>query len=86
MDKIELTIQQIMSNVFDVPLEQITVDSSQDDISAWDSLKHLNLVVSLEEEFDIVFPIEEIGNLLSFKLIEVIVKELLQDKSKFNKE
>ena len=86
MDKIELTIQQIMSNVFDVPLEQITVDSSQDDISAWDSLKHLNLVVSLEEEFDIVFPIEELGNLLSFKLIEVIVKELLQDKSKFNKE
>ncbi len=82
MDKIELAIQQIMSNVFDVPLEQITVDSSQDDISAWDSLKHLNLVVSLEEEFDIVFPIEEIGNLLSFKLIEVIVKELLQNEGK----
>lgn len=82
MDKIELAIQQIMSNVFDIPLEQITVDSSQDDISAWDSLKHLNLVVSLEEEFDIVFPIEEIGNLLSFKLIEVIVKELLQNEGK----
>jgi len=82
MDKIELGIQQIMSHVFTVPLEQITVECTQNQIDAWDSLKHLNLVVALEEEFDITFPVEEIGNLISFKLIKVIIKEQLQNEAK----
>lgn len=80
MDKIELAIQQIMADVFEKSSEQITTDSTQDNIDSWDSIKHLNLVVALEEEFEIVLPIEEIGNLISFKLIEVIVKEQLQNK------
>jgi acyl carrier protein len=82
MDKIELAIQQIMANVFTVPLEQITVESTQNQIDAWDSLKHLNLVVALEEEFDITFPVEEIGSLISFKLIKVIINEQLQKDGK----
>jgi len=80
MDKTELAIQQIMADVFEIPLEQITVESTQDNIDAWDSLKHLNLVVALEEEFEIYFPVEEIGNLISFRLIAVIVKEQLENK------
>lgn len=80
MDKIELAIQQIMADVFEITLEQITIESTQDNIDAWDSLKHLNLVVALEEEFGIYFPVEEIGNLISFKLIAVIVKEQLENK------
>jgi len=80
MDKIELAIQQIMADVFEIPLDQITIESTQDNIDAWDSLKHLNLVVALEEEFEIYFPVEEIGNLISFKLIVVIVKEQLENK------
>lgn len=80
MDKIELAIQQIMADVFEVPLDNVTVETTQDNIDAWDSLKHLNLVVAIEEEFEIYFPVEEIGNLISFKLIAVIVKEQLEDK------
>jgi len=82
MDKIELAIQQIMADVFEKSSTQITEDSTQDNIDSWDSIKHLNLVVALEEEFGIVLPIEEIGNLISFKLIDVIVKEQLQNKEK----
>jgi len=80
MDKIELAIQQIMADVFEKSSDQITIDSTQDNIDSWDSIKHLNLVVALEEEFEIDLPIEEIGNLISFKLIDVIVKEQLQNK------
>ena len=80
MDKIELSIQQIMADVFEKFEEQISIDSTQDDIDSWDSIKHLNLIVALEEEFGIELPIEEIGNLISFKLISLIVKEQLQNK------
>lgn len=82
MDKIELAIRRVLADVFEMPLEDIDKNSTQDNIAAWDSLKHLSLVVSLEEEFNIVFPIEEIGNLISFSLIEVVVKEQLQNEQK----
>ena len=62
----------------EVDKELIDIESSQDDIDNWDSLNHLDLIVSLEEEFDIVFPIEDIGNLVSCKLIKMIIEEQLQ--------
>lgn len=74
-------ILQVMSDVFDEPLENINEDASQDNIEGWDSLKHLDLVVALEEEFEITIPVEEVGNLVSFKLIVLVVKELLATKN-----
>ncbi len=82
MDNIELKIQGLMATIFERNVEEITVDSNQDNVDKWDSLKHLDLVISIEEEFDIVFPIEEIGNLVSFKLISVVLKEQLQKEGK----
>lgn len=81
MDNMKQRILQVMSDVFDEPLENINEDASQDNIEGWDSLKHLDLVVALEEEFEITIPVEEVGNLVSFKLIVLVVKELLATKN-----
>jgi acyl carrier protein len=81
MDKIELSIQRVMAVIFETPVAEITIESNQDNIGNWDSLKHLDLVVALEEEFEILFPAEEIGNLTSVRLISVIVKEQLLIKN-----
>jgi len=78
MDNIELAIQEIMAVVFEMSKESITSESSQDSIRNWDSLKHLDLIISLEEEFNIIFPVEEIGHLVSFKLIKIIIEEQLE--------
>jgi acyl carrier protein len=40
---------------------EINEDSSADSIEQWDSLRHLNLVLALEEEFGISIPDEEVG-------------------------
>lgn len=68
-------IIKVMSAVFEVPVENITDSSSIDSIESWDSVKHLNLILALEEEFDISIPDEEVGNLMNYKLIEMIVNE-----------
>ncbi|PIY04720.1 MAG: hypothetical protein COZ21_05885 [Bacteroidetes bacterium CG_4_10_14_3_um_filter_31_20] len=68
-------IIKVMSAVFEVPIEDITETSSVDSIDSWDSLKHLNLILALEEEFNISIPNEEVGNLMNYKLIELIVNE-----------
>jgi acyl carrier protein len=71
-------IKQVMSVVFEVPLELILEDSSNDNIENWDSLRHLNLILALEEEFDVSIPDEDVGNLINYKLIELIINELLK--------
>ena len=68
-------IKKVMSSVFEIPFEEITEASSLDNIESWDSLKHLNLILALEEEFEITIPDEEVGNLINFKLIELIIDE-----------
>ena len=64
-----------MAAVFEVPGEAIHAESSPETIESWDSLKHMNLVVALEEEFSIVFEDDEIIQMLNFALITLIVKD-----------
>ena len=68
-------ILKVMSLVFEVPIEMLNEESSSDTIGSWDSLKHLNLILALEEEFDIVIPDEEVGNLMNYKLIQIVIDE-----------
>lgn len=71
-------IKQVMSAVFEITAESITDDASSDNIENWDSLRHLNLILALEEEFGVSIPDEEVGNLLNYKLIELVINDLLK--------
>jgi len=73
----ENRIKNIMSAVFEIPYTEISEESTMDTIESWDSLKHMNLVIALEDEFQITIPDEEVGNLISYKLINLILKEIL---------
>lgn len=77
MENIEERIKEVMSSVFNVDVNTLNEDSSQDTVEQWDSMKHLDLVVALEEEFGITIPIEEVGNLVNFKYIKLIIEEQL---------
>ena len=69
-------IKHVMSSVFEIPVESITDDASSDNIENWDSLRHLNLILALEEVFGVSIPDEEVGNLVNYKLIELVINEL----------
>ena len=76
MNKImEERIKGVMSSVFNVPKGEIQSDASPDTINSWDSLRHMDLIIGLEEEFDIEFDDENIGNLLNYDLIKIHIKE-----------
>lgn len=70
-------IKQVMSAVFEIPVESIADDASSDNIENWDSLRHLNLILALEEEFGVSIPDDEVGNLVNYKLIEITINELI---------
>ena len=76
-NSIEERIKNVMASVFDVAIDKIRNDSSPDTIHSWDSLKHMNLIIGLEEEFDIELDDSIIGNLLNFDLIKIYIEEAL---------
>ncbi len=76
MENLHERILKVMSLVFEVPLETLNENSSSDTIGSWDSLKHLNLILALEEEFNVEIPDEEVGNLMNYKLIKLVIEEL----------
>jgi acyl carrier protein len=70
-------VRRILADVFQLPLESILPESSPDTVEVWDSLRHLDLVLALEQEFTIQFTPEEIEQLLSVDLIGALVEEKL---------
>jgi acyl carrier protein len=70
-------LQQIVADIFQVPVEQVGPQSSPDNIETWDSLQHLNLVLALEQEFGVEFTPEEIEQLLSVELVACLLEEKL---------
>ena len=70
-------IKEVLSAVIDVPIEQISDNASMDDIESWDSLAQMNLVIALEDEFQLVIPDEEVGTLISIQLILSLINEIV---------
>lgn len=67
-------IKNVMAAVFGISPEQISDDASPHDIKGWDSIKHMNLVLALEEEFGIQFEDAEIPSLVNFRIIAATVE------------
>ena len=66
-----------MSAVFEISTGEINDESSPDTIESWDSLKHMNMVVALEEEFNVQFTDDNIAELINMKLIKTVLLEKL---------
>jgi acyl carrier protein len=66
-------VKKVMGSVFNVDIDLIKDNSSPDNIENWDSLKHMNLIIALEEEFEIEFDDEEIVDSMNYALILNII-------------
>ena len=73
-NNVEERVTSVISSVFGILKEDIKDDASPDTIESWDSLKHMNLVVALEEEFGVQFSDDEIIDLLNYSLIVSTLK------------
>ncbi len=76
----EDTLKQVMGTLLKIDSASIGPDSSMDNISSWDSLRHMNLVLALEEEFNVSIPDEDAGNITSYILIKLVLEDLLKTK------
>ena len=73
-EKVLDIVQEICRDIFDSENLIITNELSAEDIDTWDSLNHLNLISSVEEEFNIKFDFDEMA---SFKNIGDIIDSII---------
>ena len=75
----EEKLKNIFCAVLMVAPEEVDDNSSPDTISAWDSLAHMNLVVAIEEEFNVKLRDQDVVEMLNFEVIKVILSDLLNE-------
>ncbi len=73
MNDIKEKILAVMAAVFEIEVIHIPDKAAPGLIDEWDSLKHMSLIVALEEEFSIRFTDKEMTYLLNLELILHII-------------
>jgi acyl carrier protein len=68
-------IQYVIATTLKVSPDKITRETSDKDLAAWDSLAHVNLMMSLEQTFDLFLEVEDFPKLISVPAILEYLRE-----------
>ncbi len=71
--KVRDNIVHIVEKIFRVPKDSISEISSIRDLERWDSLTHMDLVLSIEEAYGIQLSLEEIMSMHTVADIQAIL-------------
>jgi acyl carrier protein len=72
MDK----LKEIIANIFELEPSQIKKEMTPADIETWDSLSQLNLISTIEKEFQIKLEIDEIFTVMKIgDIYEILSKK-----------
>jgi acyl carrier protein len=63
----------VVSAVIGVPEEILDEDSSQKTVAYWDSIRQIDLVLALEEEFGVLFSDSEVAEIDSIRSILTVL-------------
>lgn len=73
----ENLLKSVMGTILGIDPLSIGPESSIDSIESWDSLRHMHLILALEDEFKVSIPDDDAANITSYKLIKLVLEELL---------
>lgn len=73
---IEQKIYEIAGFVFGISPNTLDLNSSTETLKSWDSAKHIDFILALEDEFKIEFDEEKVLEMLSLELVLKAVSEL----------
>jgi acyl carrier protein len=71
-------VRTISADLFQVPAAQIKPESSPETLETWDSVQHLNLVLGLEQQFNVQFEPEEMDRMKTIGAISDLVESKLK--------
>jgi len=69
MSKVYKKLSMVMADIFQIDIADISYKSSPHNIQNWDSLKHMLLLMALEEEYEFRFGDDELALCLDVQSI-----------------
>ncbi len=66
-------LKDVMEKVLEV--KSISENDSAQTVESWDSVRHLSLILALEERFGVIFEADQIPELISVRAIEAALGE-----------
>ena len=75
---LDVRLEKILKEVFQV--EKINLDFSMDEIPEWDSFKHYELIIAIENEFKIKLEIADTIEIISIPIIKSKILKYLNEK------
>ena len=72
-------IIQVFAEVFGLAPESFGEETAPAAVAGWDSARHVELVIALEERFDCMFEPDEVPELTSLRRIEEILRRHRRD-------
>jgi acyl carrier protein len=70
-------VQSIVSKVLGLSLEEVDLETSQENSIEWDSMSYLSIMSDIESEFDVLISEENINN---FGSVRQIINEIKKFK------
>ena len=74
---IENQVKEILSILLNI---EVNDNTTMNNCDSWDSMKHIEIITTLEDEMDVSFEISDIPKLTSFKLLVEKIKEIKGDR------
>lgn len=74
-------VKEILATILEIDISDINDTFSQNSCSSWDSLNHLNLIIALEETFEVSFDPEQISLMID---IDKIIDQINKNQSEVN--
>lgn len=68
-------LAELLAEVFSLRLTDIQSELKKSEVGTWDSLKQMDLVMSLERQYNIVLDISEIKRMTSVAEIMAVLRE-----------
>ena len=77
MNNIVNEIKMLIASILSIDINRLEDKTTINDIASWNSMKHLEIIIQLEQVFNITINEEEVVGLISLgKIIELVKKKL----------
>ena len=73
-------VREAFKAAFDIDPQSVTIETTADDVSGWDSVGHLSLCGSLEEVFGISLDVDDLMEMENVRAIVRIIEGKLSKK------
>ena len=77
----ESRLKQVLAEIFELDPSTIDGTTSIDTVARWDSLQHISMIVSVEQEFGVRFAEEEMAELLDYERLRLALASKLTRKA-----